>query len=100
MSDPSAPRELTGHRFDGCDTSPKLFLKKSAERGDRIALREKDLGVWQRYSWADFRERAMWVAHGLRSLGLRRIGQTVEVKDNEQTRGMLHRVRHLVKVDG
>lgn len=34
----------------------------------------------------------------LRSLGLRRIGQTVEVKDNEQTRGMLHRVRHLIKV--
>jgi large subunit ribosomal protein L30 len=36
----------------------------------------------------------------LRSLGLRRIGHTVEVKDNPQTRGMLHRVRHLVKVDG
>ena len=36
----------------------------------------------------------------LRSLGLRRIGQTVEVKDNDQTRGMLHRVRHLVRVDG
>jgi large subunit ribosomal protein L30 len=36
----------------------------------------------------------------LRSLGLRRIGHTVEVKDNEQARGMLHRVRHLVKVDG
>ena len=36
----------------------------------------------------------------LRTLGLRKIGQTVEVKDNEQTRGMLHRVRHLVKTDG
>jgi large subunit ribosomal protein L30 len=35
----------------------------------------------------------------LRSLGLRRIGHTVEVKDNEQSRGMLHRVRHLVKVE-
>jgi large subunit ribosomal protein L30 len=35
----------------------------------------------------------------LRSLGLRRIGQTVEVKDTPQSRGMLHRVRHLVKVD-
>jgi large subunit ribosomal protein L30 len=35
----------------------------------------------------------------LRSLGLRRIGQTVEVKDNEQTRGMLHRVRHLITVE-
>ena len=35
----------------------------------------------------------------LRSLGLRRIGQTVEVKDNPQIKGMLHRVRHLVEVD-
>jgi large subunit ribosomal protein L30 len=35
----------------------------------------------------------------LRSIGLRRIGQTVEVKDTPQMRGMLHRVRHLVEVD-
>ena len=34
----------------------------------------------------------------LRSLGLRRINHVVEVKDNEQTRGMLHAVRHLVEV--
>ncbi|HUA74271.1 MAG TPA: 50S ribosomal protein L30 [Solirubrobacteraceae bacterium] len=34
----------------------------------------------------------------LRSLGLRRIGHTVEVKDTEQARGMLHAVRHLVEV--
>jgi large subunit ribosomal protein L30 len=34
----------------------------------------------------------------LRSLGLRRIGHTVELKDSEQTRGMLHAVRHLVEV--
>ncbi|HEX3518704.1 MAG TPA: 50S ribosomal protein L30 [Solirubrobacteraceae bacterium] len=35
----------------------------------------------------------------LRSLGLRRIGHTVEVKDTEQARGMLHAVRHLVEVE-
>jgi large subunit ribosomal protein L30 len=35
----------------------------------------------------------------LRSLGLRRIGQTVELKDTPQARGMVHRVRHLVKID-
>jgi large subunit ribosomal protein L30 len=35
----------------------------------------------------------------LRSLGLRRIGHTVEVKDTPQARGMLHRVRHLVRVE-
>jgi large subunit ribosomal protein L30 len=34
----------------------------------------------------------------LRSLGLRRIGHTVDVKDSPQARGMLHRVRHLIKV--
>jgi large subunit ribosomal protein L30 len=35
----------------------------------------------------------------LRSLGLRRIGHTVEVSDTPQIRGMLHKVRHLVEVD-
>jgi len=35
----------------------------------------------------------------LRSLGLRRIGHTVEVKDTPQARGMLHRVRHLVRIE-
>jgi large subunit ribosomal protein L30 len=34
----------------------------------------------------------------LRSLGLRRIGHTIEVKDSAQARGMLHAVRHLVEV--
>lgn len=35
----------------------------------------------------------------LRSLGLRRIGHTVEVEDCPQARGMLHAVRHLVEVE-
>ena len=35
----------------------------------------------------------------LRSIGLRRIGHTVEVSDTPQMRGMLHKVRHLVEVD-
>jgi large subunit ribosomal protein L30 len=35
----------------------------------------------------------------LRSLGLRRIGHTVEREDTPQVRGMLHSVRHLVEVE-
>jgi large subunit ribosomal protein L30 len=35
----------------------------------------------------------------LRSLGLRRIGHTVEVSDSPQIRGMIHKVRHLVEVE-
>ena len=35
----------------------------------------------------------------LRSLGLRRIGHTVEHEDTPQLRGMVHAVRHLVEVE-
>ena len=35
----------------------------------------------------------------LRSLGLRRIGHTVEVSDTPQSRGMINTVRHLVVVE-
>ncbi len=35
----------------------------------------------------------------VRGLGLRRIRHTVELKDTPATRGMIHRVRHLVEVE-
>lgn len=35
----------------------------------------------------------------LRSLGLKRIGQTVVREDNKQNRGYVHTVRHLVTVE-
>ena len=35
----------------------------------------------------------------LRSLGLRKINQSVEREDSPQLRGMIHKVRHLVEVD-
>jgi large subunit ribosomal protein L30 len=35
----------------------------------------------------------------LRSIGLRKIGHTVEQEDSPQMRGMVHAVRHLVKVE-
>ena len=59
-------------RIDGCSTLPQLFLKKSAERGPRIAMREKDFGIWQSYSWDDYREFAMAIANGLLASGMQR----------------------------
>ena len=35
----------------------------------------------------------------IRALGLNRIGDTVEVPDNDATRGMVRQVRFLVKVE-
>ncbi len=53
------------------------------------------LQVTQRRSSAGSNKRQL---DTLRSLGLRRIGHTVEVKDCEQARGMVHAVRHLVEI--
>ena len=39
-------------------------------------------------------------AEVVRSLGLRRIRHTVEIKDTPSARGMIHKVRHLVAVEG
>jgi large subunit ribosomal protein L30 len=36
----------------------------------------------------------------LRSLGLGKIGRTTEREENDVVRGMIHKVAHLVKVDG
>ena len=33
------------------------------------------------------------------ALGLRKLNKTVEMPDNESVRGMLHQVKHLVKVE-
>ena len=68
--------------IEGCDTLPKLFLKKSAERGERIAMREKDFGIWQSYSWNDYRAYALDIANGLLSLGLQR-GDVVSVQSED-----------------
>jgi large subunit ribosomal protein L30 len=35
----------------------------------------------------------------VQGMGLRRIGHTVELADTPATRGMIHKVRHLVEVE-
>ena len=67
---------------NGCDTLPKLFMKMSAERGESIAMREKDFGIWQSYSWSSYREHALAIANGLLSLGLQR-GDVVSIQSED-----------------
>jgi len=53
------------------DTVPKSFLLSVAARGERPALREKELGIWKAISWNDWLLRAKEVAFALDSLGFR-----------------------------
>ncbi|MGE4328102.1 MAG: long-chain fatty acid--CoA ligase [Pseudodonghicola sp.] len=68
---------------DGCDTMVKLFAKRCAELGDRVAHREKDLGIWQSYSWRDYWTHAKWLGLGLRALGLKR-GEVVSILSEDR----------------
>jgi long-chain acyl-CoA synthetase len=55
----------------GQDTLPRLFRHVVRQRGDAVAMREKDLGVWRAVTWRDYGERARRVGLGLVALGLR-----------------------------
>ena len=55
----------------GQDTLPRLFRHVVAERGDAVAMREKDLGVWRAVTWRQYGERARRTGLGLVALGLR-----------------------------
>jgi long-chain acyl-CoA synthetase len=57
---------------DGCDTVVGLFQKRCEALGARTAHREKNLGIWQSYSWRDYWDHAKWIGLGLRALGLER----------------------------
>jgi long-chain acyl-CoA synthetase len=52
-------------------TIPQLLRMRAELHGDRLALREKDFGIWNRYSWNHYYETARSVALGLLSLGLK-----------------------------
>jgi len=50
-------------------TLPKLFLRNVNQHRDRVALREKDLGIWKRVTWGDYYEHVRNFAMGLKTLG-------------------------------
>ena len=56
--------------IEGCNTVPQLFLKRAAEIPDTVALREKDFGIWNEYTWSDYETAARHAGLGLKALGL------------------------------
>jgi long-chain acyl-CoA synthetase len=56
---------------DAAITVPQLLRQRAELHGDRLALREKEYGIWNRYSWSHYYETARQVALGLLSLGIK-----------------------------
>jgi long-chain acyl-CoA synthetase len=53
------------------ETLPKSFLLAVERRGDRPAMREKELGIWKVITWNDWLARAREVAYALHAIGFR-----------------------------
>ena len=79
MSDPA---QAANARLD---TVPKLLLRNAAEFGQRPAMRQKDLGIWQSWSWAQMHDQIRDFALGLRKLGFKR-GEAVAIVGSNRPR--------------
>lgn len=52
------------------DTVPKLFFHRVEKYKDRVALRKKELGVWNKITWRQYGRRVRQIGMGLVLLGL------------------------------
>jgi long-chain acyl-CoA synthetase len=64
---------------------PKLLLRDAAEYADRPAMRHKDFGIWQTWTWSQLLAEVRDFAVGLRKLGLQR-GDTVAIIGDNRPR--------------
>ena len=65
------------------ETLPRLLLAQAARWGDRrAAIREKEFGIWQAYTWRQYADNVRRIALGLASLGFRRGDKIAVIGDN------------------
>ncbi|WP_374303598.1 long-chain fatty acid--CoA ligase [Ferrovibrio sp.] len=60
------------------DTLPRYFWRKVGERGDKVAMREKNLGIWGSITWRQYGENVKHAGLGLAALGVKR-GEVVSI---------------------
>lgn len=63
-------------------TMAAAFLKAVEMRGDRVALRSKDRGLWQAYSWRDYGEQVRRIALWLMARGFQPQDRACILSDN------------------
>ena len=64
-------------------TIPKLFYQQATTFGkDRVAMREKEFGIWRPITWQDYFENVKYIALGLISLGLEEGDKVSMIGDN------------------
>ena len=63
-------------------TLPQMLRERARTDAQRIALRQKDFGIWKPFTWAQYYQRACHVGLGLRALGLPAGGHVGVISEN------------------
>ena len=63
-------------------TLPRLLLRNARDFADRPAIREKDRGIWQTWTWRQYHDQVRDFALGLATLGFRRGDRLSIIGDN------------------
>lgn len=77
MSDISGQTAAAAH-----DTFPRLLMHHAKVRPTRPAMREKEYGIWQTYTWAEVAQNVRAIACGLAELGFKRGDRLAIIGDN------------------
>ncbi|MFZ2854489.1 MAG: AMP-binding protein [Rhodocyclaceae bacterium] len=64
------------------DTFPRLLFYHAQVRGEKTAMREKYLGIWQSASWREVAEQVRALACGLAEMGFKRGDNLAIIGDN------------------
>src|SRR5450631_4869636 len=67
---------------DRLDTFPRLMVEHASLRPNAPATREKDLGIWQTWTWAQVADEVRALACGLAALGFKRGMRLPIIGDN------------------
>jgi len=69
-------------RLGGDDTFPKLLVRNAARFGDRVAMREKEYGIWQPFTWREVHDHVRDFSLGLVAMGLAPGDKVAIIGDN------------------
>ena len=63
-------------------TLPQMLRERARTDAQRIAIRQKDFGIWKPFTWAQYHQRASHFGLGLRALGLPAGGHVGVISEN------------------
>ncbi len=69
--------------LEGCSTVGELFLHRCREKGEAVAHRDKDMGIWKSFTWQEYFDNSKLVGQGLIELGVKR-GEVVSILSEDR----------------